>query len=227
MRQSFTHTHTFPPFHSHIHPPRASTRPPRASNPLKTSRLASPHRPILSSSRLPPHLSRRVASRRVASRRVAHRSFDGILRTRKVPSTVSRHQPRPSERRRSLVVVVARARQRRRRGRPRGASRRRTGAFAGRGRVSFIRFDRRSVRVPSPSRPVFVFWEGTIGSVSDAWVVLVRVYAGCECVCEREDGIDRRSRPSSSRRLATRADARVSAEDVVASRWHGGRREGG
>ena len=28
-------------------------------------------------------------------------------------------------------------------------------------------------------------------------------------------------------RLATRADARVSAEDVVASRWHGERRDGG
>jgi len=26
---------------------------------------------------------------------------------------------------------------------------------------------------------------------------------------------------------ARRADARVSAEDVVASRWHGGRRDGG
>ena len=215
MRQSFTHTHTSPPFHSLIHPLRASTRPPRASNPLKTSRLSPSSHPLIIAPSPTPLASR------------THRSFDGILRTRKVPSTVSRHHPRPSERRRSLVVVVARARQRRRRGRPRGASRRRTGAFAGRGRVSFIRFDRRSVRVPSPSRPVFVFWEGTIGSVSDAWVVLVRVYAGCECVCEREDGIDRRSRPSSSRRLATRADARVSAEDVVASRWHGGRREGG
>ncbi len=225
MRQSFTHTHTFPPFHSHIHPPRASTRPPRASNPLKTSRLVSPHRPILSSSRLPPHLSRRVASRRVASRTARLMAFSG--RAKFPPPYLDITLDRPSADAPSSSSSPARDK-----GGVEAATarrRRRTGAWAGRGRVSFIRFDRRPVRVPSPSRPVFVFWEGTIGSVSDAWVVLARVYAACECVCEREDGIDRRSRRRrrGGWRLATRADARVSAEDVVASRWHGGRRDGG
>ena len=135
VSHSPTHTH-FHPFIPTSTPARVHASTTRVGS-FKTSRLASPIVPS-SHHRAFPHTSR-VASRRVAcSRRVAHRSFDGILRTRKVPSTVSRHHPRPSERRRSLVVVVARARQRRRRGRPRGASRRRTGAFAGRGRVSLL-----------------------------------------------------------------------------------------
>ena len=37
MRQSFTHTHTSPPFLSPTHAVLSSTHPPRASNPLKTS----------------------------------------------------------------------------------------------------------------------------------------------------------------------------------------------
>lgn len=86
MRQSFTPTHTSPPFLSSTHAVLSSTHPPRASNPLKTSYS------FISSSSRAHHPSSS------SSRARTHRSFDGILRTRKVPSTVSRHRHRPTRR---------------------------------------------------------------------------------------------------------------------------------
>ena len=91
------HRHVFAP-PPRLHTPTPHARPPHASNPLKPSRrlhasssscAASHHR----------HRSRNESRR-------TRRSFDGILRTCKVPSTVSRHRRRPPERRGGGVDCV-------------------------------------------------------------------------------------------------------------------------
>jgi len=224
MRQSFTHTHTFPPFHSHIHPPRASTRPPRASNPLKTSRLASPHRPILSSSRLPPHLSRRVASRRVASRTARLMAFSG--RAKFPPPYLDITLDRPSADAPSSSSSPARDKG--------GVEADREEPRGGRGRsrvageclllgLTVVQYECRVRVVPFlfSGRVLSVVFR-THGSYSHECMRHASV-----CVNERMGSIVDRVVVVEAVGDARRADARVSAEDVVASRWHGGRRDGG